>query len=665
MTWAKSWAKLNADGTLEERSQQRTLAEAVFDVTENGGTLLGEAGTGTGKSYAYLIPLIVSVHRKERSVVSTETTALQDQLVDKDLPHLHSVFGGFKYCSLKGRSNYLCLNRADNNNGIVLRLKTKDVGIGERRDVERVLGWRIDDQDWEEISGTSDYCASNRCAPEKCYSARARKLALDSDIVVTNHALLMTHAEYDILGDFKHLVVDEAHTLEKVLIDGWTESATPWDIYKAKQNIWDGISAAYLGQRAVPKMQEAERLMKLGLDSIVNLFVALYEQRHGFKPDETVWKRETFTLSEQYLSGPQSQKVITRLGEYEGDSPKRLETCGTLFTQLSKMLYEELDVVDSGRRKIRKGATSAKKLADICDKLGESLTTRDGIVFRYGAPYAILGDGWKTYKGDHDVRIRCVPLDVSARISEALWKGKKSVTLVSATLSDLVPGDFTYTIASLGLTVDKTVMVNSPFDYASQQLVYFTNRQSAPVDVVGAQFSLDELEQLLCAADGRSLVLFTARTELDFAADELMRREFPHEILVQEKSSNKQVLVEKFREDKHSVLLATKSFFTGVDFPGETCSLVLLAKYPLPQYNALCRAQIAWWRKRGFPDWYDREGTLVFRQAIGRLIRTEKDRGVVAVLDQRQGMMDKAAEICRGSPMTMAVEDVKQWLSTK
>jgi Rad3-related DNA helicase len=399
-----------------------------------------------------------------------------------------------------------------------------------------------------------------------------------------------------------------------------------------------------------------------GIQIIVKFFVALTTQRKGVRPDEQDWKRETFTLSQQYLSGPQTPAVVSLLSSLEEDAPKKFERAATQFKKLHTMLKDAHEGADSGKRKIGKGVTASKKLLDISDKIAESLTTRDGIVHRYGAPYVILADGWKAYKGDFNVRIRCVPLDVSRRAEETIWRGKRSVTLVSATLSDMIPGDFTYISASLGLKPTATVMVNSPFDYAKQQLVYFSDLTRPPVDVPGAQFSVDELEKLLEASDGRSLVLFTARSELDFTAEELQRRGFPHEILVQEKSSNKQVLVEKFKEDKHSVLLATKSFFTGVDFPGETCSLVVLAKYPLPQYNALCRAQIEWWRKRGFHDWYDREGTLVFRQAIGRLIRTEKDHGVVAFLDQRIGMREKAANVCAMSPVTNNVDDVRKWL---
>lgn len=669
MTWDDAWARLNSSGKLEERAQQRTLAESLFSVTENGGTLIGEAGTGTGKSFAYLLPLIWQVKAGKRSVVSTETTALQDQLNDKDLPFLHEKFGPFKYFSLKGRSNYLCTVRAPNEHGIVLRLRTKDIGDGERRDVERVLGYRLPDDDWNDIRGDSEFCSQNKCPAEKCYSTRARGKATNADIVVTNHALLRTDAEmgdHALLGDYEHLVVDEAHTLEKVLIDGWGEELSPYERWKSMEAVWDGLNAAFMSSE-VPYAEEAQKLMLDGFQSIVKLHTLLAAKSSNTGAvDEYHWKRQNFAVSEQYLSGAQPDNVISALETYELLGPGRFQSAGGIFESIEKKLRAQLEVMEKGTRKVRKGANAARRLARVCGMLAESLETRDGIVMRYGVPYAIIADGWKAWKGDFDVRVRCVPLDVSGRAKTDLWDGLTSISLVSATLSDASPGDFSYTLKSLGLedaSPLQFVTVNSPFDMAKQQLLYITPEKDTQVDVPGAQFSVDELKRLLLQSGGRSLVLFTARAELDHAYDELSRMgDFPHTVLVQEKASNKQVLVDTFKNDTSSVLLATKSFFTGVDFPGETCSVVVLVKYPMSQYNTLCRAQIAWWRGRGFPNWYEREGTLVARQAVGRLIRTEKDHGVVALLDQRTKMHDKIVAACSGSHVTRDLGDVSKWL---
>ena len=319
MTWADAWAVINAEGNLVERPNQRALAEAVFRVTTEKGVLLGEAPVGVGKSFAYCLPLIYRVKQKDRCVISTETTALQDQLVDKDLAFLHTKFGPFKYASLKGRSWYLCQRRADDQHWIIRAIGGRDVGSGERRDVERILGRRVSEDDWDTVSGDADFCAQNKCSPDQgCYSSLARKLALEANIVVTNHALLRTHAEMEdgILGDFEHLVVDEAHTLEKVLIDGWGEELSPYDLWKSTEAVWNGIDASNIRtDSVVAEVQQAERLLKEGTKSIVKLFTLLAERRSGERIDEVSWRRESFTLSEQYLSGAVDRSVMMALEE--------------------------------------------------------------------------------------------------------------------------------------------------------------------------------------------------------------------------------------------------------------------------------------------------------------------------------------------------------------
>lgn len=676
MTWNDAWSILNKDGNLVERPNQRQLAEAVFSTTTAGGTLLGEAPVGVGKSFAYLVPLAYRVKEKERCVVSTETTTLQDQLYDKDLPTINDLFGPFKFRSLKGRSWYLCRYRASEQNPIILTLGHRDLGDGEKRDVERILGKRLSEDDWAEVSGDADWCGQNKCKPEGCYSTAARARALDADIVVTNHALLRTHAEMEdgILGDFQHLVVDEAHTLEKVLIDGWAEELSPYHLWKSMEAVWDAIDATGLKFTHAGKIEEGERLMKEGIQSIVKLFELLGKRRDGDKWDDNVWRRESFALSEQYLSGSVDGAVVSALENYELQGPGRFRAAADIFEMCQKAIENEIKNMERPKRKVTKGRTACKRLVRVMDMVAESLTTRDGIVVRYGVPYAVIGEGQKAWKGEADVKLRCVPLDVSDRAYETIWKDLKSATLVSGTLRDETDGSFRYVVDSLGVKDARSVVVGSSFDFALNQLVYVTPGTSDPIDVVGARYSMDELVSVLNASRGRALVLFTANAEMEFAADSLRDLQslgsFPHKILVQERGVSKQDLVDTFMEDNSSVLLGSKSFFTGVNFPGEACSIVVLAKFPLPQFNSLCKAQIAWWRKRGHPNWYDREALQVFKQANGRLIRNETDRGVVAILDQRASNPREKIEklvgmeiSATGSSVTSDLVEMEKWLN--
>ncbi len=232
---------------------------------------------------------------------------------------------------------------------------------------------------------------------------------------------------------------------------------------------------------------------------------------------------------------------------------------------------------------------------------------------------------------------------------------------------------FRYIKDSLGIRNAQTLVVGSSFDFAQNQLIYLTPGTYDPIDVNGARYSFEELVAVIKASNGRALVLFTANADMEYAAEGLrdlqQRGLFHHRLLVQERGTSKAELVRMFVEDTSSVLLGSKSFFTGVDFPGETCSIVVLAKFPLPQFNSLCRAQIAWWRKRGHPQWYEREALQIFKQANGRLIRNETDRGVIAILDNRVAdVKERVCDLTRmeltatGSAFTNDIAEMEKWL---
>src|SRR5690606_9266893 len=190
-------------------------------------------------------------------------------------------------------------------------------------------------------------------------------------------------------------------------------------------------------------------------------------------------------------------------------------------------------------------------------------------------------------------------------LAQKIWVGHVNV-LLSATLTDPTDNSLNYVSASLGFPEHQELRTGSPFDYARQQVVYITPARYPTVEELPhAQYSFQELVELINAANGRTLVLFTAKSELEDCAEKLMQLkangEFPWPLFIQQKDSNKQRLVDDFRNDPHSVLIGSKSFFTGVDFPGDTCSHVVICKFPLPRYSEVCRQQIKHWGKRGFP----------------------------------------------------------------
>ena len=693
-TWKSLFEPVEKQSTkaLEPRPQQEALGNAIITAFEKKHNLVAQALVGTGKSFAILVPMINQIleAKKEkkilRGVISTETLALQDQYYTKDLPFLAKVYPGFKYRTLKGRNNYVCFNQAKimaRGNAKVAALVQKldpirdRLGMGERRDVEKLLRYELDDHTWQFLAGSSINCGDTACGTEDCYSAKARAEALDADIVIVNHALLRVDAESredefnadNFLGQIDFLAVDEAHTLEQVLISGWTEELAEWELMEKTAKIADAvefgrsiINDASIGYRT----QQANDAVADYLKAVARFF----ELRH---PDEE-WKNVTDTISEKYIRSA-TPALMNAMNAYEIEGKAGLEFAVSVYEEALDFIKDALEELDAsggkGKRKLSKGRTAAIELKRIITRVKDAMDTKDGTIVEFGVPYVITASGIERRNGDHSVRLSVVPLDVSEK-AKMIWASRTCV-LMSGTLVDLTDGTFRYVTTSLGFDKYEVISTDSPFKHATQQLVYVTPGLRQKADIKGAQFSLDELVDLITAARGRSLVLFTSRAELDYAAQEvrqlIAQGKFPWRLLVQDKDANKAILAEEFAHDVHSVLFATKSFFTGNDFPGETVSLVVLAKFPLPQFNAVCRQQIAWWRGRGFPQWYEREALAVFHQAAGRLIRSKSDTGVVALLDQRAASASE--RVCQtaligvkglGSPVTQNIEDIQKFM---
>lgn len=695
-TWTEVFAPVAAKGR-EARSGQALLGQAVIDVIEQGGSLIGEAATGTGKSFATLIPIIDAIRKAKnenkvyRGVVSTETLTLQRQLTQKDLPFLENLYPGFTFRKLMGRSNYLCLPQAKlNGRGnvgtdmMVQKLKTRqgNLGDGELSDVERVLGKTLTKEEWEALVGSSKFCADNQCKTDECYSTAARAKALTADLVVVNHALLATDVEMKLnsgggvfadgmLGQIDCLVVDEGHRLEGVLIDQWTKKINDWELSEMSASVMDGIDAAkgFISNSAIGYAVDA------GLEGFTDVLnnVRKYFAAMAEKGNED-WKNNSFALCPKNHTHSDPAFLLAMMTEFEVENPKRLAGAVECLEKASKYLKaaqeDAQDQKGSGLRKINKAIRACKDLTETAEIISKALESKDGVVSQYGA-YGAIVDGWERRNGEKGMTLRLVPLDVSTR-AKSVWKENRTNILVSATLTDLTDGTMRYARESVGFPEGRELRVGTPFALADVQRAYITSARGEKTE--GAQYSFEELVALLKVSKGRALVLFTSRVELDTAA--MMLRalynsgDFPYRVLVQEKDSNKDKLADDFKEDTHSVLLATKSFFTGFDAPGETLSMVVMCKFPLPRYSVECKMMIAHWRKRGFPNWYSRLALTDLEQAFGRLIRSSQCRGILAMLDYR--VVDSSTNVGRtaaigikaiGSPVTYDMNAVGQFLN--
>lgn len=693
--WNDIFAPVMAQGR-EVRDGQAALGQAIIKAVETKSNLVSEAQTGTGKSFASLIPLIHQIQTSKknkktfRAIVSTETLILQKQLVEKDLPFLAGLYKGFTYRKLMGRTNYLCFEVAKGAavgdyqmNHAVEKLKTRstDLGDGEKSDIERVLGRELTPEQWGKIASSSTFCPDNQCTGEKCFSTRARELAKQADLVVVNHAILATDMDMKagdplgegMLGQFEALVVDEGHQLEPVLVNQWTKEFSDRDLEimagSIQQGVEDGKAIApnhSIGKVANDSMDEMRSLLK----NVKSFYMQLGEKANQ------EWQNSSTSLSLKTVRGAVTGPLAYAMNEFENENPGRLVRTEAALVELEKYLQrvvlKAMDEKIKGVRKIRKGYTATRDMLEIVRIISKAFETPDGIIQAYGT-YGALVDGWEKRDGTSGMTIRLVPLDVSTR-AKPLWgkPGGQTNILLSATLTDLTDGSFRYARQCIGFPEGPELRVNSPFDMKEQQLVYITPANRDKVE--GAQYSFSELLDLILAARGRSLILFTSRKELDYATEQLqyMRAlgHFPYQLLVQTKDADKQKLMESFKSDTSSVLLATKSFFVGIDVPGEALSLLALVKWPNARYDALCKQQITHWRTRTFPRWYERESLTLFGQASGRLIRSTGCKGVVALLDFRandaESNVFKTAKLgitTLGSPITQDISAVKAFLA--
>ncbi|MFD7548075.1 ATP-dependent DNA helicase [Streptomyces sp. NPDC059816] len=598
-----------------ERPGQVTMAEAVAEVIDDGSHLLVQAGTGTGKSLGYLVPALA---HGERVVVATATLALQRQLVERDLPRtvdaLHPLLRRRpQFAMLKGRSNYLCLHRLhegmpqDEDEGLfdqfeaaapssklgqdLLRLRdwSGDTESGDRDD----LSPGVSDRAWSQVSVSSREClGATRCAyGAECFAEMAREQAKLADVVVTNHALLAIDAieGAPVLPPHEVLIVDEAHELVSRVTGAATGELTPGQVNRAVRR-----AAKLVNEKVADQLQTAaegfERVMELALPGRLeevpeDLGYALLALRDA------------------------TRNVIVALGSTRDKS------------------VQDEDAV-------RKQALAA---VEGVHAVAERVTL--------GSEYDVV---WYERHDRFGASLRVAPLSVSGLLREKLFT-ERSVVLTSATLK--LGGDFNGVGASLGLAPEGTAApgdeeqpvwkgldVGSPFDYPKQGILYVAKHLNRPARDGDRSDMLDELTELIQAAGGRTLGLFSSMRAAQNAAEELRSRIPEYPILLQGEETLGE-LIKNFAADPRTCLFGTLSLWQGVDVPGPSCQLVVMDKIPFPRPDdplmSARQKAVEEAGGNGFMAVAATHAALLMAQGAGRLVRASGDRGVVAVLDPR------------------------------
>ncbi|MFJ2740145.1 ATP-dependent DNA helicase [Streptomyces sp. NPDC087440] len=598
-----------------ERPGQVTMAQAVADAVDDNSHLLVQAGTGTGKSLGYLVPALA---HGERVVVATATLALQRQLVERDLPRTVEALKPLlrrtpQFAMLKGRSNYLCLHRLhegapqDEEDGLFNPIESYEAsGPSSKlgKDLLRMRDWAdetetgdrddltpgVSDKAWGQVSVSSREClGASKCAyGAECFAEAARERSKLADVVVTNHALLAIDAieGAPVLPQHEVLIVDEAHELVSRVTGVATGELTPTQVTRAVKR-----AAKIVNEKAADALLTAsdsfERVMELALPGRLeeipeDLGYALMALRDA------------------------ARTVISALGSTKDRS----------VTDEDAVRKQALAMVEN--------------IHGVAERIANG-SEYDVVWFERNERYGTAS-------------LRVAPLSVSGLLREKLFT-ERSVILTSATLK--LGGDFNGVGASLGLAPEgqhgedfpewKGLDVGSPFDYPKQGILYVAKHLARPTRDAGREDMLDELAELIEAAGGRTLGLFSSMKAAQTAA-EALRERLDMPILLQGEDTLGE-LIKGFAADPQTCLFGTLSLWQGVDVPGPSCQLVVMDKIPFPRPDdplmSARQKAVEDNGGNGFMAVAATHAALLMAQGAGRLVRATGDKGVVAVLDQR------------------------------
>jgi ATP-dependent DNA helicase DinG len=611
----------------ESRPQQLELAHAVQAAFAERRPLLAEAGTGTGKTLAYLVPAALS---GKKVVISTATRALQEQVFFKDLPLLEAAGVSVRSALLKGRANYVCLTRFAAFDAQPLFESPDDAvhwpgfrewatttATGDRGETQLPDAWAP----WSRLSTPSESCAGSRCPEfERCWVTRARRAASDAQLVVVNHALFFAdlalkaravqvaerrrkdgQPELDlalsVLPEYDAVVFDEAHALEDVATEHFGFAVSSARLILLSQ---DAVKASQF------RSEEAGLLASLGL--------SLRERTDAYF---------RFVAGHLQLSDGRGDARLKReqLGPLQTATGPLLEALAALAALCAKVSEHAGDVTLALYEGIRRRAQEA------AEALSFILEAPDGSHVH-----------WASQRG-RTVWLRAAPIEVGQSLSKWLYRSTDTVVFTSATLATATRGEaFTYVRERLGLPAEAAaVKVDSPFHYPTQCGLYLPRHVPEPQESGYTDAVCDEVLELTRLTGGRAFVLFTSLKHMETVHARVAQKLEGVQTLLQGERP-KRALLEAFVE-RPSVLFASQSFWEGVDVPGEALSLVIIDKLPFaPPDDPLNAARIEALKGRGanpFDEHQVPQAALSLRQGFGRLIRTRRDFGIVALLDSR------------------------------
>jgi ATP-dependent DNA helicase DinG len=619
-------------GGYEHRPAQLQMAEAVHDAFAKHHHTVVEAGTGTGKTLAYLLPAICS---GRRVVISTATKSLQEQLYQKDVPFLQKHFApNLKVAVMKGRSNFLCLSKmhalADQPmlKGMEevdafrqIRDWSKLTETGDRAE----LTFLPDDSElWSRIDARRDTCTGKKCPEfEKCFLTQMQNRAKEADLIIVNHHLFFADLALkqddfgSILPEYSAVVFDEAHEMEDVASDYFGQQISNFRFEELARDA-----------------DHAMRLTKTGSPTLLRRTQRIREKSRAFfdsfPPRDG---RFPFTRQEREAFLEQNREGYDAL----------LNACKAMETEFAALTQKPEELTRIGRR---------------------SFEIRQELSF-------LFESNEKNYvywfeRRNKGVFLAATPIDISQILREKLFEAFDTVILTSATLT--VTGRFEFIRQRLGLDHAKECALPPEFDFQQQVLLYLPQKMPDVRDAGFAGKAADEIVQLLELSQGRAFCLFTSYSQMNDLFERVRTRvDFP---LMLQGTAPRSVLLERFKNTPNAVLFATASFWQGVDVPGEQLSCVIVDRLPFAvPSDPIVAARVRALQDEGrnpFSEFQVPEAVLALKQGFGRLIRAKTDRGVLALLDTRIQRMPYGKIFLESLPRyrrTNDLEDVSRFLS--
>ncbi len=640
----------------EERPQQQAALRAVLQALNEGHRLLLEAGTGIGKSLAYLVPAALQARANgSRVVVSTATINLQEQLTGKDIPALEALLppdGEFMACQLKGRRNYLCLRRFQ---ALRASLNLTD---DEARIASRILIWLTEtetgdrsqlrlspgeDALWRRLCAEGADCNADNSpfvAEGTCFLQRARQRAEAAHLVVVNHALLLSDIAHGgrVLPPYDHLIIDEAHHLEEEATRQFGFSAGERelaDLLDRGEALRRDVAAALRGSTAA--LGPGARLTSVA--------EAVARAAAAARPRVTEMSSQLGAFLQEHAStdasGGQQPLLLNRAMRVQPDWPRveiAWENLRLVLRDLTSLLEELEDALadsaDLGPVSLElllaEVGALAQETMEMCDGLAAAIELDD--------PQRIV---WlELDRREGSPLVASAPLRVDETLRQRLYEGRHSVVLTGATLA--VQSSFDYMRERLGLEDAHELLLDSPFDYGRAALLLVPSDMPEPDRPDYTDALSRALIDLARASGGRALVLFTSHAALRtvYALVSRPLQDDGIRVLAQGIDGSPRQLVQALRADPATVILGTASFWEGVDIAGEALSLLVIARLPFSVPTEPVFAARASQYDDPFGQYAVPQAALRFKQGFGRLIRSRNDRGVAAVLDRR--IMSKA-----------------------